>query len=262
MTTKFVNYDADNKGDFDFRSIINEEISCSNFENKTEAIDSREYSFDGYRDRYILVIKDNVVIGYLIYGNDILLKSSIIKHYYFYENYKDDTYAKQVILEFMNRGNNSSTCILHEPDCDLLNQLGFQQSSLRYGDTFFVYFYDEEMVKIEDYMRFIKRKNHESIGSYYYRKMNVIQKLHFSLMMISLFSGLFIFAGLTYVLETIYSSEPLTSLGIFLVSLDMLIAMISIPSFILLKKTAKEKMKYDLKASGSRVKLDYNNMFF
>ena len=118
------------------------------------------------------------------------------------------------------------------------------------------------MNKVEDYMRFIKRKNHENMGSYYYRKMNIIQKLYFSLMMISIFSGLLVFAGLTYVLETIYSSEPLTALGIFLVSLDIIIALISIPSFIVLKKTAKEKINYDLKASGFRVKLDYNNMFF
>lgn len=259
---KYVNYEADNKNDFDFRSIINEEINYRNFENKAEVIDSREYAFNRYRDRYILVIDDNHVIGYLIYGNDKLFKSSIIKYYFFYEGYKDDTYAKHVILEFMNRENNSSCCILHEPDCDLLIQMGFRQSSLRYGDTLFVYFYDEDMAKIEDYMRFVKRKDHENIGSYYYRKMNVIQKLHFSLMMVSLFSGLFIFAGLTYVLETIYSSEPLTTLGIFLVSLDLLIAMLSIPSFILLKKTAKEKINYDLRASGFRLKPDYNNMFF
>ena len=261
MTIKFVNYDADNKSDFDFRSIIIEEINSRNFENKTEAIDSREYSFDGYRDRYILVIKDNVIVGYLIYGNDKLFKSSIIKYYYFYENYKDDTYAEQVILEFMNRENNSSTCMLHEPDCNLLIQLGFRQSSLRYGDTFFVYFYDEAMVKVEDCLRFIKRKKHETLGAYYYRKMDIIQKMHYTLMMVSLFSGGFIFAAIIYILETIYSTEPFTITGLILVSLDVLIAMISIPSFILLKKTAKEKMKYDLKASGFRVKLDYNNMF-
>ncbi len=262
MSIKFVNYDAENKSDFDFRSIISEEINNRDFENKAETINFREYAFDSYRDRYILVINDDVVIGYLIYGNERLFKSSIIKYYYFYENYKEDTYVKQVILEFMNRDNNISTCILHELDCDLLIQLGFKQSSLRYKDTYSVYFYDIDMNKVEDYMRFIKRKNHENMGSYYYRKMNIIQKLYFSLMMISIFSGLLVFAGLTYVLETIYSSEPLTALGIFLVSLDIIIALISIPSFIVLKKTAKEKINYDLKASGFRVKLDYNNMFF
>lgn len=262
MNIKFVNYDADNKNEFDFKSIIKEEINNRDFENKAEVMVSREYAFDGYRDRYILVINDGIVIGYLIYGNDRLFKSSIIKYYYFYENYKDDTYIKQVILEFMSRDNNSSACILHESNSEILIELGYRQSNLTYGESYFVYFYDEDMVKIEDCLLFIKRKKYESIGAYYYRKMNVIQKLNFSLMMVGLFSGLFIFAGLTYVLETIFSTEPLTMLGIFLVSLDILIALISIPSFIILKKTAKEKLNYDLKASGFRVKLDYNNMFF
>lgn len=262
MNLIFVNYDADSKDEYDFRSIIKEEINKRNFDDKAEIFDLREKAFDGYRDRYILVVSDEIIIGYLVYGNDKLLKSSIIKYYYFYENYKDDTYVKQVIFEFINRKNNKSTCILHEPDCDFLIQLGFKQSNLRYGDTFFVYFYDDDMVKIEDYMRFIKRKKHENIGSYYYRKMNLIQKLYFLLMMLSLFSGLFIFPGLTYIVETMHSTQPLTLLGITLVSLNIFIAMICIPSLIILTKTAKEKMNYDLKASGFRVKLDYNNMFF
>lgn len=92
--------------------------------------------------------------------------------------------------------------------------------------------------------------------------MNIIQKLHFTLMMLSLFSGLFIFGGITYILETIFSSEPLTLLGIVLVSLDVLIALISIPCFYLLKNTAKKRINYDLRASGFRVTLDYNRMFF
>ena len=129
MSIKFVNYDAENKSDFDFRSIISEEINNRDFENKAETINFREYAFDSYRDRYILVINDDVVIGYLIYGNERLFKSSIIKYYYFYENYKEDTYVKQVILEFMNRDNNISTCILHELDCDLLIQLGLSNQA-------------------------------------------------------------------------------------------------------------------------------------
>ena len=262
MNLKFVNYDADNKNVFDFKSIIKEEINNRDFEYKAEVIDSREYAFDGYRDRYILVINDGIVIGYLIYGNDKLLKSSIVKYYYFYENYKDDTYVKQVILEFMSRDNNSSACMLQESNSEILIELGFRQSNLRFGEAYYVYFYDEDMDKVEVCLRFIKRKKHETIGAYYYRKMDMIQKMYYTLMMVSLFSGGFIFAAIIYILETIYSTEPFTITGLILVCLDVLIAMISIPSFIILKKTAKEKMNYDLKASGFRVKLDYNNMFF
>ncbi|MBU1094734.1 MAG: hypothetical protein KKH01_09785 [Firmicutes bacterium] len=259
---KYVNYDADNKSDFDFRTIINEEINYRGFEDKDEIFESREYAFDGYGDRYILVIDDNAVIGYLIYGNDKLFKSAIIKYYYFYEKFKDDWYIKQVILEFMNRENISSVCVLHEPDCEVLVQLGFKQSCLSYGDTFYVYFYDEDMTEINDVMPMIRQKDNESIGSYYYRKMNIIQKLHFTLLMASLFSGAFIFAGIIYILETIFSTEPLTTLGIILVSLDIIIFMISTPLFFKLKSSYKKRLNHDLKASNFRVKLDYNRMFF
>ena len=259
---KYVYYDADNKNDFDFKTIIEMEIKVRDFDNIDEVLELREHAFDGYSDRYILVINDNKVIGYLIYGNDKLFKSSIIKYYHFHEGYKEDCYVKNVILEFMSRKNNSSVCILKEPECDVLNQMGFKQSSLSYGDTFYVYFYDEDIDKIDGVLPFIKQKNNETLGSYYYRKMNIIQKLHFTLMMLSLFSGLFIFGGITYFLETIFSSEPLTLLGIVLVSLDVLIALISIPCFYLLKNTAKKRINYELRASGFRVTLDYNRMFF
>ncbi|OHE41022.1 MAG: hypothetical protein A2Y16_04675 [Tenericutes bacterium GWF2_57_13] len=260
--TKYVNYDADNKNDYDFKSIIIQEINYRNFENKDEVVELREYAFDGYRDRYILVINDNDVIGYLIYGNDKLFKSSIIKYYFFYEGFKDHFYIQQVILEFMSRNNYSSVCILHEANCDVLIQLGFIQSCLRYGDSFYVYFYDKDMLKVVDFIPLIKQKNNETIGSYYYRKMKIIQNLLFTLLMAGLSSGIFIFSGIIYILETIYSSEPLTLLGISLVILDVLIAIISIPCYFLLKSTAKSRIDYDLRASGFRVKLDYYKMFF
>lgn len=259
---KYINYDFDNKNDFDFRKIIKEEVSSLNSESQNEVYESREYAFDGYRHRYILVIKDDAVLGYLIYGNDKLFKSSIIKHYFFCEGYRDDIHIKRAILEFMSRENNSSVCLLQEAESDVLIQLGFRQSGLRYGDSLYVYFYDEDMNKIYEIMPMIKQKSNEDIGSYYYRKMNIIQKLHFSLLMVSLFSGVFIFAGVVYILETIFSTEPLTTLGILLVTFDIIIFALSTPLFFRLKSSTRDKLNYNLKASGFRVKLDYNRMFF
>jgi len=259
---KFIDYDSDNKGIFDFKSVIQEEMNHIDSESREYAVQSREYSFELYRDRYILVLNDNAVIGYLVYGNHKLFKSSIIKFFYFIEGYKDDFYIKQVISEFMSRENNPSVCLFHEPGSDVLIQLGFVQSNLSFRGSLYLYFFDRDMKKVVEFLPFIKPKSEETVGSYYYRKMEIIQKMLFALMFFGIAGGIFVSVCLLYVLETIFTGEPFTLLGITLVILDILVAAISIPGYFSLKSRSKKKINYAFRASGFRVKLDYNNMFF
>ena len=252
---EFVTFDYDSMNEkYDLKqAIINNNydnreniVFEDDFYEKVQTIDDELRKLESYIYRYILMIKGESIVGYVVYRDMVYYNNLIILDYFLEDGFKTYDNFKLLLDEFRNLKKANELCSLIEyKNNDYFLKYGFNKSNIEIYKNLPLYVYHQDIEDVVYKYRKLIRKEDNIADSYL--KICLYNQKKYSILILTVIISVFFLFSFSLPLIDIFVTEKRFSLILLIFVIIFLITSItSIALFNMHKIFVYEVMKKDI----------------